>query len=140
MMSRSGYSDDYDNWANIKWRGQVASAIRGKRGQQFLRDLIHALDNLPVKVLITEDLYRGQYYCAIGAVGLARKVDMRGLDPHDTETVAGKFDIADQLVREIVYENDESSWRWKEQRPETPRERWERMRAWAVARLNKKEK
>lgn len=136
-MSRSGYSDDYDNWANIKWRGQVASAIRGKRGQQFLRDLIDALDNLPVKVLITEDLYRGQYYCAIGAVGLKRKVNMAGLDPHDTESVAGRFDIADQLVREVVYENDECGWDYGRNGRETPRQRWERMRAWAVARLNK---
>lgn len=30
-MSRSGYNDDIDNWQMIKWRGQVASAVRGKR-------------------------------------------------------------------------------------------------------------
>ena len=38
-MSRSGYSDDLDNWDLIRWRGQVSSAIRGKRGQGFLREL-----------------------------------------------------------------------------------------------------
>lgn len=32
-MSRCGYSDDYDQWALIRWRGAVESAIRGKRGQ-----------------------------------------------------------------------------------------------------------
>lgn len=39
-MSRSGYSDDCENVA--MWRGQVASAIRGKRGQTMLRDLVLA--------------------------------------------------------------------------------------------------
>ena len=61
-MSRSGYTDyddsDFANWNHIRWRGQVASATRGKRGQQFFRDLIAALDAMPTKVLITDDLYR----------------------------------------------------------------------------------
>ena len=35
-MSRSGYIDDMDDtWQFIKWRGQVASAIRGARGQGY---------------------------------------------------------------------------------------------------------
>jgi hypothetical protein len=37
-MSRSGYSDDLENWSLIRWRGAVASAIRGRRGQAFLRE------------------------------------------------------------------------------------------------------
>lgn len=33
-MSRSGYSDDCESqWSWIKWRGQVASTINGKKGQ-----------------------------------------------------------------------------------------------------------
>jgi hypothetical protein len=129
-VSRSGYiDDDFENWSHIRWRGQAASATKGKRGQQFFRDLIAALDALPAKVLITDDLYRGQYVCAIGAVGKLRGTDMRGLDPHDVETVAGRFDIADPLVREVVYENDEGGWQ------ETPAARWTRMRAWAVSQL-----
>lgn len=55
-MSRSGYNDDIDNWALIKWRGQVASAIRGKRGQKMLRDLLAALDAMPEKSLIVHEL------------------------------------------------------------------------------------
>jgi hypothetical protein len=38
MMSRSGYSDDYGDdepWQLIMWRGAVASAFRGRRGQPF---------------------------------------------------------------------------------------------------------
>lgn len=43
-MSRSGYNDDCDGWALIRWRGAVNSAINGKRGQAFLRELVAALD------------------------------------------------------------------------------------------------
>lgn len=44
-MSRHGYSDDcHDDILSFgQWRGQVASAIRGKRGQAFLKELIAAL-------------------------------------------------------------------------------------------------
>ena len=47
-MSRSGYSDDYEPSNIAMWRGQVASAMRGKRGQAFLRELIEALDAFPI--------------------------------------------------------------------------------------------
>lgn len=57
-MSRSGYSEDYDgdHWDLIRWRGAVASSIRGKRGQAFLREALAALDAMPEKKLITGDL------------------------------------------------------------------------------------
>jgi hypothetical protein len=41
-MSRSGYSDDCDGWALIRWRGAVNSAIKGRRGQQALREIVAA--------------------------------------------------------------------------------------------------
>ena len=37
-MSRSGYTDDLDAKRYGLYRGRVASAIRGKRGQRLLRD------------------------------------------------------------------------------------------------------
>lgn len=46
-MSRSGYSDDIDQWDLICWRGAVASAIRGKRGQAFLLEMWKAMTALP---------------------------------------------------------------------------------------------
>jgi hypothetical protein len=57
-MSRSGYIDDYDddNGAVAMYRGQVASAMRGRRGQAFLRDLLSALDEMPEKRLIAGHL------------------------------------------------------------------------------------
>jgi hypothetical protein len=71
-VSRSGYIDDIDDWQMIKWRGQVASAIRGRRGQKFLTDLYNALEALPEKRLIKHELKdeTGEV-CAIGALGMA---------------------------------------------------------------------
>jgi len=51
-MSRSGYVDDMsDEWAAIRYRGAVSSAVRGKRGQAFLREMLAALDAMPEKRL-----------------------------------------------------------------------------------------
>lgn len=157
-MSRSGYSDgdDYDPWQHIMWRGQVASAIRGKRGQAFLRELVDALDAMPEKRLIKNHLmiapadaygpppmaqyYRDNQYgdgkfaepgvCAIGTVGLKRGIDMYALDPEDYDAVAGAFGVARQLVQEVEYVNDEQ---WSG--ADTPEDRWRRVRAWAVQNL-----
>lgn len=53
-MSRSGYVDDMcDQWAMICYRGAVSSAIRGRRGQAFLREMLAALDAMPEKRLIS---------------------------------------------------------------------------------------
>lgn len=128
-MSRSGYSEDIDdNWALIRYRGMVASAIKGKRGQAFMRDLVDALDSLPEKRLIAGALEDHGAVCAIGSVGIKRGVDMSNLDPEDAEAVAAKFDIAEPLAREIVYMNDEGY-------HVTPEARWRDMRAWAVGNL-----
>jgi hypothetical protein len=37
--NRIPYSDDLDLWALWRYRGAVASAIRGRRGQRFLGDI-----------------------------------------------------------------------------------------------------
>lgn len=128
-MSRSGYSDDYDfdNWSHIRWRGVVASAIRGKRGQQFLKELVEALDAMPERRLIAHDLYKDGAVCAIGSVGLKRGVEMSKIDVEDYEQVATVFGIASPLVQEIEYLNDEGGWH-----DDTPETRWSRMRQWAV--------
>lgn len=132
-MSRSGYSDDFDGWTTICWRGAVKSAIKGKRGQAFLKEMLAALDALPEKVLIANKLqdttYSGQV-CAIGAVGKARGIDMERLDPEDRETVAGTFCLSEAMTAEIVYVNDEEgAWR------ETPAMRFVRVRSWVVSQI-----
>lgn len=147
-MSRSGYSDDCEQWSMIRWRGAVASAIRGKRGQAFLRELLDALDALPEKRLIAGDIVREGEVCAIGALGLRRGVDMTALDPEDHEAVAGAFGIPNALACELFYENDEvSEWTYETvqgpvrpgqvlpyvSRRVTPEERFVRVRAWIVS-------
>ena len=132
-MSRSGYSecDDY-TWDLIRWRGAVASAIRGKRGQALLRDLRDALDAMPAKRLIEGVLATTDgEVCVLGALGRERGVAMAGLNADDPDTVAATFNIAPALAKEIVFHNDEARYG----APETPEQRWTRMRAWVDARI-----
>lgn len=130
-MSRSGYSDDLDDWDLIRWRGQVASAIRGKRGQKLLTEMLAALDAMPDKSLVVGELQTPEGdVCALGALGKARGLDMATLDPEEPESVAAAFNIATQLAQEIVYQNDEGSYN------ETPEQRWERMRKWVISAIS----
>lgn len=144
-MSRSGYHDDLDNWAMIKWRGQVASATRGRRGQKLLNDLLEALDAMPEKALIAHDLETEDgEVCALGALGKARGIDMQKLDPEEPESVGAAFDVAPQLAQEIVYMNDEyldGTWNdaTKHYDPITPEQRWTRMRTWIVSQIKSNE-
>lgn len=131
-MSRSGYSEDCeDNWALIKWRGMVASATRGKRGQRLLRDMLAALDAMPEKRLVAHELACADGVCALGALGRQRGMNLVGLDPNDSASVAAAFDIAEPLAQEIVYMNDEFAG-WSR---ETPEMRWTRMRAWVASQI-----
>ncbi|WP_430010230.1 hypothetical protein [Methylophaga lonarensis] len=124
-MSRSGYTDDiYCNWLLICWRGAVASAIRGKRGQQFLKELLSSLDAMPEKKLIRDELVAEGQFCTLGVIGHQRSIDMTGIDPDNRDQVAAVFGIAPAMAAEIVYMNDEYYGR------ATPEERWQKMRDW----------
>lgn len=128
-MSRSGYTEDCDdNWQWIKWRGRVASAERGKRGQVLLRELRDALDAMPVKRLIADELVTQEgEYCALGVLGAKRGIDMQDLDPEDGDRVGEAFGIASCMAQEIVYFNDEQYSHL------TPEKRWNAMRYWVDA-------
>ena len=133
-MSRSVYSEDLDQWDMIKWRGQVKSAMRGKRGQKFFRDLISALDTLPQQRLVSSTLKDTEgEVCALGALCAQRGIDVGASEDEydfDADWTAEQLDIATQLVQETVHENDEGAWQ------ETPEDRWKRMRRWAERNLN----
>jgi hypothetical protein len=168
-MSRSGYTDDYDDddpLALGRYRQAVHKAIKGKRGQALLRELVEALDAMPVK-----ELHPGSFatpsgeFCALGALAQRKgiRVDDLGSDDDDCDPkqVGQRFGIAQSMAAEIMYLNDEyladtGKWidieicgpmrphypDWGEHRrsvhvanPNHPRERWERMRAWAVGEL-----
>ncbi len=128
-MSRSGYSEDCENLA--LYRQTVENALKGKRGQAFLRELLEALDALEKKELITGVLKDDSGICAIAAVGLRRGIDMSGLDPEDSHSIARCFGIARCMAAEIEYENDEAHWDF-----ETAEERFTRMRTWVICNLN----
>jgi hypothetical protein len=131
--NRSGYTDDVDNWAALKWRGAVTSAIRGRRGQAFLREMLEALDKLPSRRLINREMesVEGEV-CALGALGRQRGLDLVTLDPRDSREVAATFNVALALACEIMYVNDEDVGYWRE---ETPEARWQRVRNWIAGQI-----
>ena len=132
-MSRSGYTDDCENvWALFRWRGAVASAIRGKRGQAFLKEMLAALDAIPSKRLIADELEAHGEVCALGAVGSKRGIDMTKVDSYDRDTIAGTFNIPLALAAEIMFENDEAGGYWNN---ETPERRWDRVRRWVASQI-----
>lgn len=142
-MSRHGFVDledlEYDHLAEGRWKARLQAALRGKRGQVFLRDLIEALDAMEAKELHAHNL-GGDCVCAMGALARARGVMVADLqeelDDEDgdhgwaTEVMGDRLDIAPSLAREVAYRNDECGWQ-----KETPAQRWRRMRRWAEKRL-----
>lgn len=137
-MSRSGYTEDYDsNWQMIMWRGAVTSAIKGKRGQAFLKEMLTNIDALPEKKLIAHELINNKgEVCAIGAVAKARGLDVSKVDPEDRESVAELFNIPFSLVAEIAYMNDESEGQcyWNE-KAISPQDRFASVRRWIVSKI-----
>ena len=126
-MSRSNYTEEEDYGGQFAmWRGQVASAIRGRRGQMFLRELLEALDAMPDKRLIAHDLRKDGEVCALGSIGAKRGVNLEALDPYEYDALSTVFNIAAPLVREIEYVNDEAGWE------ATPEKRWQVVRDWVV--------
>lgn len=164
-MSRSGYTDDMDDvLAHGRWRAQVSSATRGKRGQALLRELLTALDAMPDKLL-----YPGNFatadgeFCALGVLGAKRGTKMDDLGDEedcDPEQVGQRFGIAHAMAAEIMYLNDEfiDDWKWVEVEicgpvrpcypdwgkttksvrvpvPDAPAKRWAYMRKWVAEHL-----
>lgn len=128
-MSRCGYSDDLDERDLAMWRGRVASAIRGKRGQSLLKELLAALDAMPEKRLIREELVSAEgEVCLLGAGGRRLGIEEIGkIDPEDHDALAKKFNVATCMIQEIEFVNDD--WPFA---GETPEQRFARVRRWLV--------
>jgi len=126
-VSRSEYSDDCDdNWRFIMYRGAVKSAIKGQRGQAFLREAINVLENMEKKELTSNILSSEDgRYCLLGAVGKARGIDVDSMNDYGVDIVSDRFGISEAMTREIVFYNDEYSTGF-----ETPSDRWNRMLDW----------
>lgn len=129
---RSGYDDsgELDDRDLAMWRGRVASAMRGRRGQKLLRDTLAALDAMPEKRLVREELVSADGgVCLLGAAGRLRGVpDIGKIDPEDHDTLAARFDVASCLIQEIEFINDDGNYFGTE----TPEQRYERARKWLV--------
>lgn len=139
-MSRSGYNDGgweskEECWSYIRYRGAVKSAINGKRGQAFLVELLKALDALPSKELISQELEHDGAFCALGAVGKARGINMANVDVEDRDAVSNLFNIPVSFACEIMFENDEGAWY-----VDSDSNRFDRMRNWALNNLKVKGK
>jgi len=162
-MSRSGYTEDNDDqWALIRWRGAVKSAMRGKRGQAFLRELLAALDAMSVKRLIANDLVfdgdpatpylpyehediivggdvlvdgRGNAVHIGEVCALGYLGQARGLDMRDLDPEEPEF-VADAFgVNDKIIREivyTNDEGAWGD---ETPEKRWIRVRAWVAAQI-----
>lgn len=127
-MSRHGYSDECENYA--MWRGIIASASRGKRGQAFFRALLEALDAMPTKELVEGELQTDEgAVCALGCLGKHKGVDLATLDTEDWHQLGDLFDIAPQLAQEVMFVNDSQY-----QRANSV-ERWRIVRSWAALQI-----
>ncbi|WP_211243004.1 hypothetical protein [Sinimarinibacterium sp. CAU 1509] len=157
--------DNDDPLAHGRWRQAVRRALEGKRGQQLLRELVEALDAMPDKRLFAGSFATAAgEFCTLGVLGAKRGTKMDDLGSEDTcdpAQVGKRFGIARAMAAEIMYMNDEyvvDEWKWvdveicgpvRPYKPDWgrhvrsvrlpnenhPSERWQRMRAWAVAHL-----
>jgi hypothetical protein len=141
-MSRYSDCDDYDwePWMEGQAAGALQSAIRGRRGQQLLRDLVAGLDALPEPELAAgalEDPKTG-CLCALGVVRLQRGPEAVPLrfDPSDPDVdwreLAEPFGISETLANAVVSQNEYGS---KCNDEQSRRRRWLSVRAWAVGHL-----
>lgn len=133
-MSRSGYSEDLTSWELICWRGAVTKAIKGKRGQILLKELLAYLDGMETKELIANNLQVEGQYCALGCVGSVRGLDMSIMDVEDYTAIAGMFNIAESLAREIMFVNDELADMYTMQGDDN-KIRYKTVRNWVVANI-----
>ncbi len=155
-MGRSGYSDydDYDadaQWAMIRHAGARKSALRGRRGQDFLRRLSAALDAMPVKSLIAIPGEEGEYadgeappgfnrlgtpdgqVCVLGCLALAEGKKPHEIDATDYGGLGAMFNVAPIVVRDLEWENDEQSFTYGDPGQESMTEgerRWAYLREW----------
>ena len=130
---RYGYSDDCDGRDLAMWRGRVASATRGARGQKLLQDCLTALDAMPEKRLIRDELVGANgEVCLLGAGARVRGIsDIAKIDPEDHHILAKRFDVASCLIQEIEYVNDDYCIG-----SETPEQRYARVRKWLVENIS----
>ena len=129
-MSRSGYVDDCEH-LNL-YSASVDRAIAGRRGQAFLRELAEAMEAMPERVLIAEELIDAEGdCCTIGVVCKSRGLSVSGVDQECPDSVGNLVGIASSMAAEIEFLNDEAG-----PNCETPAARWIRVRRWVEQKLS----
>lgn len=129
---RIGYSEEEDFSGQFDlWQANCRRSLRGKRGQQELRELHAALLALPEKRLIhgsLEDEEGG--VCAIGAYGKRKGLDLSKFDVDcDTDEVGIAGGMPRLVAWKVVEMNDIELDRL------TPEKRYEKMLAWVESKL-----
>ena len=115
----------------------LEAAIRGKRGQVLLRDLLAALDEMPEKLLIASDfVWPDGKCCALGALGLSRGMDSEDLNAlgGDVAKAARAFAAPPSLIEAIQRENDAGPWVGR-RTYQFQHNRWIYMRAWVASKI-----
>ena len=141
-MSRCGYSDDHDDLALGRWRGQVTSSICGKRGQVFLHKALAALDAIPDKKLYPNKLQgKDNCFCVVGAVAHHQGINITDTEDDDYFYLAQLMDVSQQMIQELFYKNDEE-FTYFSPVPErgflnesSPEKRWKLMRDWVASQI-----
>lgn len=147
------FSGDYDDeWTEGRyamWCRTIENAIKGRRGQDLLRDLRAALLAQPTRELIDGFILEPgtRQTCAIGELAVYRHVmagstrdealsalerwtmDAERYDEGDLDTLemGAALGMVNAMAIEVSYTNDDYT--------ETPHERWQRMLHWTESRL-----
>ena len=134
-------------------------SIKGKKGQEFLKKLLAALDAMEVNELHTDALKNESGgFCALGCYANHFKLKTDDIYPDDALAISKSFGISQMLAMKIMWENDENlvdkkmgvdfllvgpvrprfpDWGRHDQvryvpDPDAPRKRWEAMRQWVA--------
>lgn len=107
-----------------------------------MRELLGALDAMPKKELISNSLEAEGQFCALGAVAHSRGSDLSAIGVSDPEywhegdwnALSNEFNIADALVREVMWMNDDYMG-WTRKGTNVSAKRWLIVRNWAAREL-----
>lgn len=129
---RISYSDE-ENWPGQfeLWQANCSRSLRGRSGQEELRQLRDALLALSDKRLIHGSLVDADgEVCAIGAYAKHKGLDLQDFDPEDeTDEVGIRAGMPSLVAWKVVEMNDMQFDHL------TPEERYKRMLGWVEAQL-----
>ena len=147
-MSRVTVNEDMGLGENELWAANAERAIKGRKGQKFLREVEQALLALPEPRLIAGSFCLGGEVCLMGAAAVQRRIDA-GMDRADAlteveESFGGERDddgacvgrrelgLTFVLAWELAYLNDGDEYHGSNW---TPEERYTRCLAWVRERI-----